>query len=299
MIHKLALCLSLVLAAGVATAAETGDTKLNIIVFGAHPDDCELKVGGTAAKWAALGHQVKFVAVTNGDIGHHEMAGGPLAQRRTLEVQAAAKVLGIEVQVLDNHDGELLPTLENRKQIIRLIREWKADIVISPRTNDYHPDHRYTGVLIQDAAFMVTVPFMCPDTPPLRKNPVFLYMWDHFQKPYPFEADVIVPIDDVVTKKMEALSLMPSQFAEWSPWLDGRLDEVPKDDAGKKQYIKDYWTARFSRLAPMYQKQLKSRYGAKAKDIKSVEAFELCEYGRQPAPEELQSMFPLELAKQD
>src|SRR4051812_28775834 len=55
------------------------DGKLRIIAFGAHPDDCELKVGGAAAKWAALGHHVKLVSVTNGDIGHWRQAGGPLA----------------------------------------------------------------------------------------------------------------------------------------------------------------------------------------------------------------------------
>src|SRR5215213_4257904 len=86
------------------------DGKLRVIAFGAHPDDCELKAGGVAAKWAALGHHVKFVSVTNGDIGHWRSAGGPLAQRRTAEVQRCAKILGITSEVLDIHDGELLPT---------------------------------------------------------------------------------------------------------------------------------------------------------------------------------------------
>ena len=136
--------------------------KLRIIVFGAHPDDAELKAGGTAAKWAKLGHEVKMVSVTNGDIGHWREAGGPLAKRRLAEVKAAAKVLGVTTQVLDIHDGELEPNLENRRTITRLIREWKADIVISHRPWDYHPDHRYVGVLVQDAAYMVAVPHFCP-----------------------------------------------------------------------------------------------------------------------------------------
>ncbi|HUQ69073.1 MAG TPA: PIG-L family deacetylase, partial [Planctomycetaceae bacterium] len=140
------------------TAAEpTDDGKLRIVVFGAHPDDAEFKAGGTAAKWAKLGHHVKLCSVTNGDIGHWQIAGGPLAQRRAAESAAAAKVLGVTSQVLDIHDGELLPTLENRKLITRVIREWRADVVISHRPWDYHPDHRYVGVLVQDAAFMVTV----------------------------------------------------------------------------------------------------------------------------------------------
>ncbi|MFN9917446.1 MAG: PIG-L deacetylase family protein, partial [Pirellulaceae bacterium] len=103
--------------------------------------------------------------VTNGDIGHWSMAGGPLAQRRKAEVEAAAKVMGTEVEVLDIHDGELIPSLEYRRMIVRLIREWKADIVIAHRPWDYHPDHRYVGVLVQDASFMVTVPYFCPDIP--------------------------------------------------------------------------------------------------------------------------------------
>ena len=179
------------LAVAQATAADSRKTTASCESSpSAHPDDCEFKLGGTAAKWAALGHHVKFVSVTNGDIGHWQMAGGPLAQRRTAEVQEAARILGITTEVLDIHDGELMPTLENRKKITRLIRRWRADLVFSPRTNDYHPDHRYTAVLVQDSAYMVTVPFFCPDTPPLTRNPVFLYFSDGFQKPNPFTADI-------------------------------------------------------------------------------------------------------------
>src|SRR4051812_7314244 len=134
------------------------DGKLRIICFGAHPDDCEIQCGGTAAMWAKKGHHVLLVSVTNGDIGHWKEAGGPLALRRREEVIKAHKVLGVEGYIMDNHDGELMPTLENRRTITRLIREWRADVVLSHRPNDYHPDHRYTGVLVQDAAYMVTVP---------------------------------------------------------------------------------------------------------------------------------------------
>ena len=205
------------------------DGKLRIIVFGAHPDDAEYKTGGTSAKWAKLGHQVKLVSVTNGDIGHWQMAGGPLAQRRMAEVTVAAKILGVTSQVLDIHDGELLPTLEHRKRITKLIREWQADIVISHRPWDYHPDHRYVGVLVQDAAFMVTVPFFCPDVPSLeyrktgfffsggtsgQKNPVFLHSSDGFRKPYPFDPDVAVSVDDVFETKLAAIHELPSQAYE-------------------------------------------------------------------------------------
>ena len=150
------------------------DGRLRIVCFGAHPDDCEIQAGGSAALWAKQGHHVLFVSVTNGDIGHWREAGGPLAVRRKAEVDRAHAILGIQGVVLDNHDGELEPTLENRRTLTRLIRRWNADIVMGPRPNDYHPDHRYTGVLMQDAAYMVTVPFFCPDVPAMKKNPVFL-----------------------------------------------------------------------------------------------------------------------------
>jgi LmbE family N-acetylglucosaminyl deacetylase len=182
-------------------------TVLHIIAFGAHPDDCELNTSGVAAKWAALGHKFKCVAVTNGDIGHWQSAGGPLALRRRGESQRAAKILGIETEVLDNHDGELMVTLENRRKIARLIREWQADIVISHRPNDYHPDHRYTGVLVMDAAYMVQVPFFGPEVPPLKRNPVFLFSEDRFQKPNPFSGDIVVGIDDVIDKKLAAVNI--------------------------------------------------------------------------------------------
>src|SRR6195256_1052504 len=184
-----------ILAADALRTAPANDGKLRIICFGAHPDDCELQASGSGALWAAKGHHVKFVSVTNGDIGHWRDAGGPLARRRKAEVDAAAKVLGITTEVLDIHDGELLPSLENRRTITRLIREWKADIVMSHRPNDYHPDHRYTGVLVQDSAFMVGVPHFCPDVRPLKNNPVFLFYSDSFQKPNSFTPDIAESLD--------------------------------------------------------------------------------------------------------
>src|SRR5215204_4186590 len=224
----LSICLLGLVPAAFAPSAVSAADPLRIIVFGAHPDDCELDAGGTAARWAKLGHKVKFVSVTNGDIGHFEQAGAILARRRFAEVQRCAEILGIETEVLDIHDGELMPTLENRRTITRKIREWKADLVISHRPNDYHPDHRYTGILVQDAAFMVIVPSFCPDVPALAKNPVFLYSEDGFQKPNPFQPDVVVPIDPVLDLKVAAIDALESQFYEWNPWLSGYLDEVPK-----------------------------------------------------------------------
>lgn len=273
-------------------AAES-DKPLRIIVFGAHPDDCELEAGGVAARWAKLGHKVKFVSATNGDIGHHEMAGAILARRRAAEVQECAKILGITSEVLDIHDGELLPSLENRRTFTRKIREWQADVVISHRPNDYHPDHRYTGILVQDAAFMVIVPSFCPDVPALRKNPVFLYTEDNFKKPNPFQPDVVVPIDSTLDQKVRAIDALGSQFYEWNPWLSGYLDQVPSGKAERLEWTRKRASQRYGAIADRFRDKLVKDLGPeKGKAVKTAEAFEVCEYGSQPDERELKRLFP-------
>jgi len=271
------------------------DGKLRIIAFGAHPDDCELFVGGSTILWSQAGHHVKLVSVTNGDIGHWQSAGGPLAQRRLKEVQDAAAILGNTVEVLDIHDGELEPTLENRRKITRLIREWKADVVISHRPNDYHPDHRYTAVLVQDAAYMVTVPFFCPDTPALTKNPVFLYSPDGFQKPTPFKPDIVVPIDSVIERKLDALVCLVSQFIEGG--CGGDASMLPRDEADLKerqQKMRQGWhRQRYVEIANRFRDKLIELYGKEmGAKVRYAEAFELCEYGARPTPDQLRKLFP-------
>lgn len=283
--------LAMVLAgASVAPAQPAQSGKLSIIMFGAHPDDCDIRSAGTAAKWVALGHRVRFVSVTNGDAGHHEMGGGMLAMRRRAETQEVAKRLGIEYVVLDNHDGELTPTLNVRQQIIAQIREVNADLVLGPRPNDYHPDHRYTGVLLGDAAFMVTVPNVRPDVPSLRKNPVFLYYQDNFQKPNPFSPDIVVDITDTYEKKIDALDAHVSQFYEWLPWLDGRLADVPKDAKARREWLKK---SRSGAIGPAVRTALEKYYGREAAaKVQFAEAFEICEYGRRPTAEDIKRLFP-------
>jgi len=267
------------------------DRPLQIIMIGAHPDDCDIKSGGTAALFVAMGHHVKFVSVTNGDAGHQSEGGGMLAKRRIAETKEVAKRLGVSYDVLDNHDGELLPTLEIRLQIIRKIREWKADVVIAPRSNDYHPDHRYTGVLVQDAAFMVGVPNIAPDTPPLRKNPVFLYFQDNFKKPNPFQADIAVDITSVIAKKLDGLDAHQSQFFEWLPWIGNYESEVPKDKAKQREYL---LSKRVTKVNAEVKKALEKWYGKeKAEQINYAEAFEICEYGSIPTEADIRRLFPM------
>jgi LmbE family N-acetylglucosaminyl deacetylase len=273
-----------------AFTAFSQNKPINVIVFGAHPDDCDIKTGGTAILFAQMGHNVKFVSMTNGDAGHQSMGGGALAKIRIAEAQEAGKRFGVKYTVLDNHDGELLPTLENRLKVIREIRKWDADVVIAPRPNDYHPDHRYTGILVQDAAYMVIVPNVAPEVPPLKKNPVFMYCEDGFQKPNPFEPDVVVVIDDVFDQKIYAMSAHKSQFFDWLPWTEGKLDQVPAEEDARLEMLSAW---RSSPLSNEEKQSIKKWYGDKATGAKHAESFEVCEYGKQPSDAELKRLFPM------
>jgi LmbE family N-acetylglucosaminyl deacetylase len=272
------------------TQAPSTDGKLNIIAFGAHPDDCDQRAGGVAAKYAALGHRVRFVSVTNGDAGHQTEGGGALAARRRAEAREAGRRIGVDYITLDNHDGELLPSLKPREDIIRQIRLWNADLVLAPRPNDYHPDHRYTGALVQDAAYMVVVPNIAPDTPALRRNPVFMYFQDGFQRPNPFRPDVAVSIDDVIEKKIDMLDAHVSQFYEWLPWVAGTLEKVPADAAGRRRWLRE---TRAGQPTPAVREVLIKWYGPeKGNAVRHAEAFEICEYGTRPDEAMLRKLFP-------
>lgn len=267
---------------------------LRIIIFGAHPDDAEYRGAGVAMKWAKRGSQVKLVSCTNGDIGHWQIAGGPLAQRRLKEVNEVGRRLGVSTEVLDIHDGEIIPTVETRRTITRLIRQWNADIVITNRPNDYHPDHRYTSMLVQDSAYMVTVPFFAPDVPYLKKNPVFLYSSDRFQRPYPFTPDLAISIDDVIDPTLDALLVMESQIHEGG--ANGYAGLYPEDAAGRKRRgddVRRNLARRFESEAERFRDLLVKFEGEeKGRKARYAQAFEICEYGRRPAFEELKRMFP-------
>jgi LmbE family N-acetylglucosaminyl deacetylase len=270
------------------------EKPLRIIAFGAHPDDAELKASGVAALWAAQGHKVKFVAMTNGDVGHFEQAGGPLARRRTAEVAECARILGIESHVMDVHDGELEPSLENRRTVARLIREWQADIVMGHRPYDYHPDHRYTGVLLNDTAVVVVAPFFVPDTKPTARNPIYLHYSDGFVDPKPFEPSIVVGIDEAADKKWKCVSAMPSQFGDKDSWQGRTLANVPTNDKERESYLLEIVKKRNMAVADQYRAQLVALYGKeRGQAMKYAEAFQLNQYGRQASADELKKLFPV------
>jgi len=270
-----------------------GTSQLHVLVFGAHPDDCDIKAGGTAVKYARLGHKVRFVSMTDGAAGHHEMGGIELATRRFAEAQAAAKVAGIEYILLGNHDGELEASLENRQQVVGMIRAFRPDLILAPRPNDYHPDHRNTSILVQDASYLVTVPNYHLLVPHLRRMPVIAYVSDRFSKPNPFRADVVVDIDDVIEIKMDMLDCHVSQMYEWLPYNAERLDEVPKGAAERRAWLAENRKAADARIADRFKEKLQTLYGPKrGSEVRYAEAFEVCEYGAPLTEEARERLFP-------
>ena len=269
------------------------DGQLRIMAIGAHPDDCDFKTAGTAALYTQQRHRVKFVSVTNGDAGHQQMAGAELARRRRRETLAAAATLGIEYDVLDLHDGELMPSLENRRALIRLIREFAPDLILTHRPNDYHPDHRYTSILVQDAAYVVTVPGAVALSPHLRANPAVAYFSDHFRRPYPFTPDVVVPIDGVVEKKVEALHCHESQVYEWLPYNGLYLPQVPRDPAARRPWLREHLEGRLREDADLYRGKLLELLGPeRGAAVRYAEAFEACEYGAPLTAGNIPRLFP-------
>jgi LmbE family N-acetylglucosaminyl deacetylase len=272
---------------------QSNPNPLRILIIGAHPDDPDFSAGGTAARYARLGHTVKLVSLTNGDAGHHEQGGAPLAWRRRQEAAAAGAALGVEYITLDIHDGALLPTLENRNLVIAQIRAFQPDLITVHRPNDYHPDHRYASQLVQDASYMVTVPNVVSHVPHLRTMPVIVHTWDHFQKPYPFQPDVVVPIDETIEQKVDALHCHTSQVYEWLPYNGRYLEEVPADPSQRRAWLRQRLESRLTRQADLYRDQLIAQYGeAQGQAIRYAESFEACEYGSPLTAENRQRLFP-------
>ncbi|WP_101295822.1 PIG-L deacetylase family protein [Halegenticoccus soli] len=270
---------------------------LCLLVIGPHPDDCSIKAGGIAAKYVEAGHDVTFLSATDGSAGHHEMGPQKLAARRKRETEAVAETLGVEYQVFNIRDGALEPTLANRRRFIRFIREVDPDLVLGPRPNDYHPDHRYCAQLLQDAAYMLIVPNVCPNTPSLSANPVIGYVADHFQKPTPFEPDVVLDVTDVEERKIDALHCHESQMYEWLPYTFGELEAVPEGDAERREWLANDGLSHLvanteMNVADRFREGLADRYGAEAgMQVEHAEAVEISEYGAPLTDETAETLF--------
>ena len=269
------------------------DRALRILVIGAHPDDCDVRFGGMAVKYRALGHHVKFISMTNGDTGHYSMGGGPLARRRYQEAQACAAIADIEYEIYDIHNGELQPDMPTRKQVVCSIRSYKPDLVVCHRSNDYHPDHRAVGRVVQDAIHAVRVPNVAPLTEPLRYSPVMAYLQDRFTEPSPYRVDVAVDIDDVFETVIDMIVCHESQWFDWLPYDSGTLDEVPEGTAERREWFVAKMRTRFGGVADQGREKLIETYGDECgKAVKCAEVLMLSEYGRRPELEEIPQLFP-------
>lgn len=274
--------------------AKTAPKPARILVIGAHPDDCEITCGGATALWTDAGHIVHYVSATNGGTGHHAIGGIELVRRRMSEAKAGAAAVGATCEVLDVTNGELEPTLTNRRVFIRLIRKFNPDLILTHRPNDYHPDHRYCSQLVQDASYLVTVPNNVPTVEALRSSPVICYLADEFQKPNPFTPDIVVDIDTVVERKLQALHQHVSQFYEWLPWNRQIENQVPKADKARKEFLRKNWMPRDTRRTGRFRDQLIARYGPQAgANVQHCEAFEVCEYGAPLTEEKRARLFPM------
>ena len=269
------------------------DGQLSILCFGAHPDDCDFRFGGTAMLYRQLGHHVKFVSLTNGDTGHYSMGGGPLARRRRDEALASARIADIEYEVVDIHNGELQPDVRTRLLVIRLMRETQADLVLCHRPNDYHPDHRAVGTVVQDAAYTVTVPNVAPLTPHLERAPVVGYFHDGFALPNPYVPHVAIDTDPVFKRKIDMGHCHVSQVYEWLPFNGGILDDVPDDDTARRAWFAARHTRRFAAIAEGARETLVKLYGEQhGRAVRTAETVMISPYGRALPPAEYRILFP-------
>jgi len=253
---------------------------LRLLLLVAHPDDAEARCGGIMTAYRNAGHEVKWISVTNGNAGHHEISGTELTEIRTRESANASGVIGAEFEIWDTPDGCLEATLEMRWKIIRAIRSYQPDLVLTHRTCDYHPDHRAVGQLVQDASFSVTVPALVPDTPALRKDPVIAYMSDLFSRPNSLRPDIVVNADPFADTIIKMFSCHASQVFEWLPYNLGVDDPVPDDLEGRNAWMRRHFMKDlYGGVADKFRDSLIDTYGAETgRGVEFAEVYEISEY---------------------
>ena len=269
---------------------------MKVLMIGAHQDDNEICCGGLAHKYVKMGYEVRFLSVCDGSGGHHMMTPEETVARRAKESKKVAEFLGIRYDVWDIVDCNLVADLSTRKRMIRYIREYNPDMIITHRTNDYMPDHRACGWLVQDASYLLMLPHECPDVPAMNKMPLIMYYEDGFSNPV-FKADIIIDIDDDIDKKMKILDIHESQFYEWLPYVEENGAVAPKDPEGRRMWLmgmeisKDTtdeeimnaergYGVSFAKTAARFRKELIEKYGSeRGSKVRYAEAFEFCEYG--------------------
>ena len=260
---------------------------LRLLILGAHPDDAEYHAGGLACIYRDLGHTVKMVSVTDGGAGHHELSADELIPVRCEEARNSGALIGAEYVTWDNPDGRLQPTLELREQIIREIRSFRPNVVLTHRPCDYHPDHRAVGQAVQDASYMVTVPLVCPDVPALRSDPLVMYMPDRFTRPNPLRGDVVIDVGDHIETIVRMLACHHSQFFQWLAYNHGYEEELPQDAAEQFTFLLNWYQDHLRPMADVYRDRLIEVYGQeRGRQIDFAEVYEVSEYAAAPDSEE-------------
>lgn len=262
-----------------------------ILVLGAHPDDAEVFAGGLIVRHCQAGAKVRIVSVTDGRSGHHSIAPADLVDIRRKEAASAGERIGAEYLTWDFPDGSLEPTLAVRSRLIREIREFGPDLVLTHRPNDYHPDHRAVGTAVQDASYMVTVPHVCPDVVALRQDPVVAYMCDLFSRPAPMRADVLLDVSEEFDMFVQMAACHVSQFFEWLPYHDGILDTVPST-AHERHVWLCARLAEFHRArCTTFQDEIVARGVPLDLDLR-LEVFEISEYAGSADAAAILRLFP-------
>jgi len=270
------------------------DEALRLLILGAHPDDAEYHAGGLASIYRELGHVVKMVSVTDGGAGHHEKPPAQMAEIRRAEAAAAGRVLGATYETWDYPDAQLMPSLDVRHRIIREIRAFAPDLVLTHRANDYHPDHRAVGQAVDDASFLVAVPHVVPEAAALRKPFVVAYMVDLFTRPCPLSPDVAIDITGRVDTIVAMLACHRSQVFEWLPYLEGTLDQVPGDEAERRSWLRRWYTRQIRPRADRFRQRLIAEYGReRGAKIEYAEAYQISEYAAAPDEAARTRLFPL------
>jgi LmbE family N-acetylglucosaminyl deacetylase len=266
---------------------------LRLLILGAHPDDAEYHAGGLATIYRGLGHWVRIVSMTNGQAGHHQRPPEQMARLRREEAAAAGRVIGAEYVTWDLPDGELMADLATRHRVIREIRAFAPDLVLTHRPCDYHPDHRAAGQLVQDATYLVTVPNVLRDTPALFRDPVVAYMPDLFTSPSPMRADVVLDVTEQADTIVRMLACQRTQVFEWLPYEEGILDQVPPDDSEKLIWLRAWYQRHMRPRAERFREDLIAAYGAdRGRRIEFCEVYELSEYAASADLERRRTLFP-------
>jgi len=270
-----------------------------ILVLGAHPDDAEFFAGGLLSAHAERGSCVSIVSVTNGQSGHHAMPSEALVARRRSEAARSGALLGANYVTWDFPDGSLLPDLNVRGAIIRAIREFRPDLVLTHRPFDYHPDHRAVGQAVQDASYMVMVPKIAPGHPVPDREPIVAYMVDLFTRPCPFRSDVVMDVSPYLERVIDLLGCHESQFLEWMPWIDRTADSMPKveglSETERQQTLRAWLKGWYlERTSPRLGRFWDPSWG-QAPTL--LEAYEVSEYAGRPSAETLAQLFPGHVAK--